>query len=112
MSSGLGDIMKQAKAMQAEMKKTQEELSKTEVIGQSGGGLVEVVMTCRYGVRSVQIDPSLMNDEQKILEELVASAITDAVRKVEKTTKKKMGGLGGLGGLGSGFDLSSLKLPF
>ena len=98
--------MKQAQAMQENMQKAQEELANTEVTGQSGAGLVEVVMTCRHDVRKVSIDPALMEDEREVLEDLIAAALNDAVRKVEKTTEEKMGGLT------AGLNIPGMKLPF
>ena len=80
MKGGLGNIMKQAQAMQDNMRKAQEELAKIEVTGNAGGGLVSVVMTCRHDVRRVQIDASLMQDEKEVLEDLIAAAMNDAVR--------------------------------
>ena len=98
--------MKQAQAMQENMQKAQEELANTEVTGQSGAGLVEVVMTCRHDVRKVSIDPALMDDDREVLEDLIAAALNDAVRKVEKTTEEKMGGLT------AGLNIPGMKLPF
>ena len=106
MKGQLGNIMKQAQAMQENMQKAQEELANTEVTGQSGAGLVEVVMTCRHDVRKVSIDPALMEDEREVLEDLIAAALNDAVRKVEKTTEEKMGGLT------AGLNIPGMKLPF
>ncbi|GAB3100285.1 YbaB/EbfC family nucleoid-associated protein [Aestuariicella hydrocarbonica] len=90
---GLGDLMKQAQEMQANMQKMQEELANAEVQGESGAGLVKVVMTGRHDVKSVVIDPSLLTEEKEILEDLLAAAVNDAVRKVEANTKNKMGDL-------------------
>jgi len=106
MKGQLGNIMKQAQAMQENMQKAQEELANTEVTGESGAGLVEIQMTCRYDVRKVTIDPALMSDDREVLEDLIAAAMNDAVRKVEKTTESKMGGLT------SGLNIPGLKLPF
>jgi len=108
MKGGLGNIMKQAQAMQENMKKAQEELAKIEVVGESGGGMVKLVMTCRHDVKSVTIDPQLMGDvdDKDILEDLVAAAMNDAVRKVEKTSQEKMSGLTG------GLDIPGMKMPF
>ncbi len=104
---GLGNMMKQAQAMQENMKKTQEELAEMEVEGQSGGGLVSILMSCRHNVRRVKIDPELAGDEVDVLEDLVAAAFNDALRKVEATTQEKMGGLA------EGLNLpGGLKLPF
>jgi len=99
--------MKQAQAMQDNLRKAQEELATVEVTGSAGGTLVSVVMTCRYDVRRVSIDPSLMQDDKEVLEDLIAAAVNDAVRKVEKTTQDKMSGLTTGLGLPSG-----MKLPF
>ncbi len=106
MKGGLGNIMKQAQAMQENMQKAQEELANIEVTGQSGAGLIEVKMSCRYDVKKISIDPELMSDDKEILEDLIAAAINDAVRKVEKTTQEKMGGLT------SGLNIPGLNLPF
>ncbi|NIB44426.1 YbaB/EbfC family nucleoid-associated protein [Pseudomaricurvus alkylphenolicus] len=90
---GLGDLMKQAQEMQANMQKMQEELANAEVQGESGAGLIKVVMTGRHDVRRVHIDDSLMTEDKEILEDLLAAAVNDAVRKVEANTKAKMGDL-------------------
>lgn len=90
---GLGNLMKQAQQMQENMKRAQEELGSIEVEGQSGAGLVKIVMTCRHDVKRVTIDDSLLGDDKDMLEDLVAAAINDAVRKAETTTQEKMGGL-------------------
>ena len=106
MKGGLGNIMKQAQAMQENMQKAQEELANIEVTGQSGAGMVEVVMTCRHDVRKVTIDSDLMGDDKEVLEDLIAAAFNDAVRKVETTSQEKMGGLT------AGLNIPGLKLPF
>jgi DNA-binding YbaB/EbfC family protein len=106
MKGGLGNIMKQAQAMQENMRKAQEELAKIEVTGNAGGGLVTVIMTCRHDVRRVQIDASLMQDEKEVLEDLIAAAVNDAVRKIEKTTQERMAGLT------AGLNIPGLNLPF
>ena len=108
MKGGLGNIMKQAQAMQENMQKAQQELASIEVIGESGGGMVKLVMTCRHDVKKVTIDPELMADpeDKDILEDLVAAAMNDAVRKVEKTSQEKMSGLAG------GLDIPGFKMPF
>ena len=85
--------MKQAQAVQENLKKAQEELAMIEVVGSSGGGLVEVKMTCRHDIRKVSIDESLMGDDREVLEDLVAAAVNDAVRRVEKVSQEKMGSL-------------------
>lgn len=123
MKGGLGDIMKQAQAMQENMRKAQEELAHIEVSGSAAGGLVKVVMTCRHDVKRVSIDPALLKDEtaqengsamadglsdatREVLEDLVAAAMNDAVRKAEEAIQQKMSGLT------SGFGIPGLKLPF
>ena len=106
MKGGLGNIMKQAQAMQENLRKAQEELATLEVTGTAGGGLVSVTMTCRHDVKGVQIDPSLMQDEKEVLEDLVAAALNDAVRKVEKLSQEK------LSGLTAGMSIPGLNLPF
>ena len=93
MKNQLADLMKQAQQMQDGMKKAQEELAQTEVEGQSGAGLVKVTMTCRYDVRRVSIDPSLLGEDRDMLEDLVAAAINDAVRRVEATTQERLAGV-------------------
>jgi len=96
MKSGLGNLMKQAQAMQENLRKAQEELADVEVDGSSGGGMVKVKMTCRHDIRKVEIDSSLMQeDDKEVLEDLVAAAVNDAVRKVEQATQEKMAGLTG-----------------
>lgn len=108
LKGGLGNIMKQAQAMQENMQKAQEELANIEVVGEAGGGMVKLTMTCRYDVRAVNIDPDLMGDaeDKEILEDLVAAAMNDAVRKVESTTKDKMAGLTG------GLNIPGMQMPF
>jgi len=103
----LAGLMKQAQQVQENMKRIQEELATLEVEGQSGAGLVKVVMTCRHDVKRVTIDPSLLSDDKDMLEDLVAAAVNDAVRKVESTTQEKMGSLASGMGLPPG-----MKLPF
>lgn len=105
MKGGLGNIMKQAQEMQENMRKAQEELAGIEVTGEAGGGMVSVVMTCRHDVRRVHVDESLMQDDKEVLEDLVAAAMNDAVRKVEQTTQDKMSGLT------SGMNIPGLNLP-
>lgn len=86
----MGSLMKQAQQMQDNMKRAQDEVAKMEVTGVSGAGLVEVVMTGRHDVRSVKLDESLMSEDKELLEDLVAAAVNDAVRKIEETSAKKM----------------------
>ena len=106
MKGGLGNIMKQAQAMQENMKKAQEELANIEVAGESGGGMVKLTMNCRHDVKRVEIDPELMSDDKEVLEDLIAAAINDAVRKVEQTTQEKMSKLTG------GLNIPGMNLPF
>lgn len=104
----LAGLMKQAQAMQDNLKKAQEELAFIEVTGEAGSGMVKILMTCKYQVKRVTIDPSLMGDDKDMLEDLIAAAFNDGARKVEETTEAKMGKLtGGMPGLPGG-----LKLPF
>jgi DNA-binding YbaB/EbfC family protein len=107
MKGGLGPLMKQAQQMQENMKNMQEQLATVEVEGQSGAGMVTVVMTCRYDVKRVNIDDSLMGDDKDMLEDLLAAAVNDAVRRVETTTQERMTGLTAGMGLPPG-----IKLPF
>ncbi len=93
MKGQLAGLMKQAQAMQDNLKKAQEELANVEVEGQSGAGLVKVVMTCKNEVRRVTIDPSLLADDKDMLEDLVAAAFNDAARRAEATSAEKMGKL-------------------
>ena len=101
----LAGLMKQAQAMQDNLKRAQDELALLEVEGQSGAGLVKVQMTCKHDVKRVSIDPSLLADDKDMLEDLVAAAFNAAVRKAEETTQEKMGKL--TAGLPPG-----MKLPF
>ncbi len=103
---GLGGLMKQAQQMQENMKKMQEQLATMEVEGQAGAGMVKVVMTCRNDVKRISIDVSVMDDKE-MLEDLIAAAVNDAVRKAEQTSQEKMGGFT------SGLNLPlGMKLPF
>lgn len=103
---GLGNIMKQAQEMQEKLKAAQEELAAIEIEGVAGGDMVKVIMTCKYDVKRITIDPVLMQDDKEILEDMVAAAVNDAVRKVEKTSQEKMSGLT------SGLNIPGLNLPF
>ena len=107
MKNQLAGLMKQAQAMQDNMKKAQDALALVEVEGQSGAGLVKVVMTCKNDVKRVTIDPSLLADDKDMLEDLVAAAFNDAVRKAEAVSAEKMGGLSSGMQLPPGF-----KMPF
>ncbi len=93
MKGGIGNIMKQAQKMQEEMVKAQEELAALEVTGQSGGGMVTVIMTGKHAVKRVSIDDSLLADDKDMLEDLVAAAMNDAAQRVEASTKEKMSGV-------------------
>ena len=93
MKGQLAGLMKQAQAMQDNLKRAQDELAQMEVEGQSGAGLVKVVMTCKHDVKRVSIDPSLLSDDKDMLEDLVAAAFNDAVRRVEQVSQEKMGRL-------------------
>src|SRR3954465_3072094 len=90
MKGGLAGLMKQAQQMQENMKRMQEQLATIEVEGQSGAGLVKVTMTCRHDVRRVSIDDSLLKDDKDMLEDLVAAAMNDAVRRAETMIQEKM----------------------
>ena len=93
MKGQLAGLMKQAQQMQENMKRAQDELALLEVEGQSGAGLVKVTMTCKHDVKRVVIDPSLLADDKDMLEDLVAAAFNDAVRRAEETSAEKMGKL-------------------
>ena len=104
---GLGQLMKQAQQMQDNMQKAQDELASLEVTGESGGGMVKVVMTCKHDVRRVQIEDTLLEDDKEMLEDLIAAAFNDALRKAERTAQEKLAGLTG------GLELpAGMKLPF
>ncbi len=109
MKGGLGNLMKQAQKMQENLQKAQEEVANLEIAGESGGGLVKLIMTGRHEVRRVSIDESLLQDDKDMLEDLVAAAINDAVHKVEKAVQEKFAGVTGGMGLPLGGDF---KLPF
>lgn len=107
MKGGIGNLMKQAQKMQADMQRVQEELARAEVTGQAGGGMVSVVMTGRHDVKRVSIDPSLMQDDKEMLEDLIAAAVNDAVRQIEKASQERMAGVT------AGMNLpGGMKLPF
>jgi hypothetical protein len=93
MKNQLAGLMKQAQAMQDNLRKAQEELALIEVEGQAGAGLVKVTMTCRHDVKRVSIDPSLLADDKDMLEDLVAAAFNDGIRRAEATSQEKMGKL-------------------
>lgn len=107
LKGGLGGLMKQAQQMQENMQKMQEKLALVDVEGQAGAGMVKVVMTCRHDVKRVSIDISLMGEDKEMLEDLLAAAVNDAVRRVETITQEKMSGFTSGLGLPPG-----MKLPF
>lgn len=107
MRGNLGNMMKQAQMVQENMRQMQEKLATIEVEGQSGAGMVKITMTCRHDVKRVSIDDSLIGDDKEMLEDLVAAAFNDAVRRVEATTQEKMAELSSGLGLPPG-----IKLPF
>ncbi|WP_395341530.1 YbaB/EbfC family nucleoid-associated protein [Ningiella sp. W23] len=104
---GMGNMMKQAQQMQEKMKQAQDELAQLEVTGESGAGMVKVAMTCNHNVRRVEVDPSLLDDDKDMLEDLVAAAINDAVRRVQEASQEKMSSVTGGMNLPAGF-----KMPF
>ena len=106
MKGGIGGLMKQAQQMQENMKKAQDQLAQAEVEGQSGAGMVKVTMTCAHDVRRVAIDPSVMDDKE-MLEDLIAAAVNDAVRRAEQVSQERMAGFTSGLNLPPGF-----KLPF
>jgi DNA-binding YbaB/EbfC family protein len=105
--NGMGDLMKKAQEMQENMQKAQAEIANTEVVGESGAGLVKITLLGNHNVRKVEIDPELLADDKEMLEDLIAAAMNDAVRRVEEVNKTKMGGLTGGMELPPGF-----KMPF
>lgn len=107
MKNQMGDLLKQAQKMQEQMQKMQEELAKAEVTGESGAGMVKIVMNGRHDVKRVQIDDSLLKEDKEVLEDLIAAAVNDAVRKVEQNSQSKIGNLASGMGIPPGF-----KLPF
>ncbi|MGA7801713.1 MAG: YbaB/EbfC family nucleoid-associated protein [Gammaproteobacteria bacterium] len=107
MKGGLGNIMKQAQQMQENLQKAQEELATLEVTGESGGGMVKVVMTGKHEVRRIAVDDSLLGDDKDMLEDMVAAAVNDAVHKVEALTQERFSSLTSGLGLPPG-----MKLPF
>lgn len=107
MKGGIGQLMKQAQKMQADMQKAQEEMATMTVVGQSGGGMVEITMTCKHQVQEINIEDSLLGDDKEMLEDLITAAFNDAVRKVESTVQEKFSGMA------SGMSLPpGMKLPF
>ncbi len=90
MKGGMGNLMKQAQEMQEKMQRIQEEVAKAEVLGEAGAGMVKVTMNGRHDVSKVDIDPSVMEEDKELLEDLLAAAVNDAVRKVEASSQEKM----------------------
>ena len=107
MKGGIGQLMKQAQQMQADMQKAQEEMASVTVTGESGAGMVRIIMTCRHEVKRLEIDDSLLGDDKDMLEDLIVAAFNDAVRRVEKTVQEKFSGMTASLNLPPG-----LKLPF
>ena len=107
MKGAMGGMMRKAQQMQEDMKKAQEEIANMEVEGQSGGGMVKVVMNGRHELRKVELDDSLMSDDKEMIEDLVAAAVNDAVRKIEQQSSERMSGVT------AGLELpGGMKLPF
>jgi hypothetical protein len=104
---GLNDLMKQAQQLQEQMRSVQEDIARQEVLGEAGGGLVRVTMTGRHDVRRVHIEPSLLAEDREVIEDLVAAAVNDAVRRVEALQRERLAGAAGGLSLPEGF-----RLPF
>lgn len=107
MKGDLGELMKQAQQMQEQMQKAQEDLANAEVVGESGAGMIKVTMTGRHDVKRVEIDPGLMSEDKEMLEDLLAAAVNDAVRRVEAKNKEQLSSMTAGMGLPGGF-----KMPF
>ncbi len=105
MKGGMGNLMKQAQKMQEELQKAQAEVANLEVNGESGAGLIKIVMNGRHDVKRVEIDPSLLEEDKEILEDLIAAAVNDAVRKVETQSQEKMAKVTGGMGMPPGFNM-------
>jgi DNA-binding YbaB/EbfC family protein len=107
MKGGIGQLMKQAQEMQASMERAQQELADTVVVGEAGGGMVKVHMTCKHEVRNIEIDDSLIGDDRDMLEDLIAAACNAAAARVARTTQEKFAGMT------AGLNLpAGMKLPF
>lgn len=107
MKGGIGQLMKQAQQMQADMQKAQEEMANLTVTGESGAGLVKITMTCKHEVKALEIDDSLVSDDKEMLEDLIIAAFNDAQRRVEVTVQEKFSGMT------AGLNLPpGMKLPF
>ena len=107
MKGQIGQLMRQAQQMQENMEKAQQQLAALEVVGEAGGGMVKATIRCRHEVRAITIDPALLGDDKEMLEDLVAAAVNDALRKVERTVQEKYAGMTAGLGLPAG-----MKLPF
>ena len=107
MKGGIGELMKQAQQMQANMKKVQEEMASLVVTGESGGGMVRITMSCQHQVRTLEIEDTLIGDDKDMLEDLIVAAFNDAVKKVEQAVQEKFAGAAAGMGLPPG-----IKLPF
>jgi DNA-binding YbaB/EbfC family protein len=107
MKGGIGQLMKQAQEMQANMKKAQDEMASLTVTGESGAGMVRITMSCQHQVKAVEIDDTLVGDDKEMLEDLITAAFNDSIRKVEKMVQEKFSGMA------SGLNLPpGMKLPF
>ena len=107
MKGGIGQLMKQAQEMQANMQKAQDEMAAIMVTGESGAGMVKITMSCKYQVKSVEVDDTLVGDDKDMLEDLIVAAFNDSIRKVEKTVQDKFSGMA------SGLNLPpGMKVPF
>ena len=107
MKGGIGQLMKQAQEMQANMQKAQDEMASIDVTGESGAGMVRITMSCKHQVKAVEIDDALLADDKEMLEDLIVAALNDSIRKVEKTVQEKFSGMT------SGLSLPpGMKLPF
>ncbi len=107
MNGGIGQLMKQARQMQSDMQKAQEEMAELTVTGESGAGLVRITMSCKHQVQALEIDDSLVGNDKEMLEDLIIAAFNDAIRRVEKTIQDKFSGMA------SGLSLPpGVKLPF
>ncbi|NNM12949.1 MAG: YbaB/EbfC family nucleoid-associated protein [Gammaproteobacteria bacterium] len=107
MRGGIGNLMKQAQKMQENMQKAQDELAKVEVTGEAGGGVVKATVTCRNDVKKIEIDDALLGDDKEMLEDLIAAALNDALKKAEEKSQETMGSMT------AGLNLPpGMKLPF
>lgn len=107
MKGGIGQLMKQAQKMQADMQKAQEEMANLTVTGESGAGMVRITMTCKHQVQKMEIDDSLLEDDKEMLEDLITAAFNDAIRRVEQTVQEKFSGMT------AGLNLPpGMKMPF